>query len=97
MKTEPLPAAQALETYFLEARSKLLDLAATLDRIGRGGGAFAVEDDPRLEKVRQRWRCCKTAAAAGRNGYRRYFRSIMILHGNGRGRAKVGSCGARGD
>ena len=49
----PLPAADALAVYFLEARSKLLDLAATLDRIGRGGGAFAVEDDPRLEKVRQ--------------------------------------------
>lgn len=48
----PLPAADALAVYFLEARSKLLDLAATLDRIGRGGGAFAVEDDP-LEKVRQ--------------------------------------------
>ena len=49
----PLPAADALDVYFLEARSKLLDLAAILDRIGRGGGAFAVEDDPRLEKVRQ--------------------------------------------
>ena len=32
----PLPATQALDRYFLEARSKLLDLAAILDRIGRG-------------------------------------------------------------
>ena len=39
MKTEPLSAAQALNTYFLEARSKLLDLAAMLDRIDRGGAA----------------------------------------------------------
>jgi hypothetical protein len=32
---------------------KLLDLAAILDRIGRGAGAAQVEDDPRLEKVRR--------------------------------------------
>ena len=49
----PLPAAQALDRYFLEARSKLLDLAAILDRIGRGQGAQGVDIDPRLEKVRQ--------------------------------------------
>jgi hypothetical protein len=33
----PLAAAQALDDYFLEARSKLLDLAAILDRIDRVG------------------------------------------------------------
>ena len=30
-----------------------------------------------------------TAAAAGRNGYRRYFRSIMTLNGNGRNRGRL--------
>jgi hypothetical protein len=49
----PLPAAQALDRYFLEARSKLLDLAAVLDRIGRGQGAAEVANDPRLDKIRQ--------------------------------------------
>jgi hypothetical protein len=49
----PLSAGQALEAYFLEARSKLLDLAAILDRIGRGHDAAGTEDDPRLEKIRQ--------------------------------------------
>jgi hypothetical protein len=49
----PLPAAKALDSYFLEARSKLLDLAAILDRIGRGRDAGGVENDPRLEKIRQ--------------------------------------------
>jgi hypothetical protein len=44
-----LPARDALDTYFLEARAKLLDLAAILDRIDRGGGV----DDPRLAKVCQ--------------------------------------------
>src|SRR5947209_7594589 len=45
----PLPADQALERHFLEARSKLLDLAAILDRIGRGQSGAAVAKDARLE------------------------------------------------
>jgi hypothetical protein len=45
----PLPADRALDAFFLEARAKLLDLAAILDRINRGGGS----DDPRLEKLRR--------------------------------------------
>jgi len=47
----PLPAARALDMFFLDARSRLLDLAATLDRLDRGDGSAAA--DPRLEKVRQ--------------------------------------------
>ena len=79
MKTEPLPAAQALEAYFLEARSKLLDLAAMLDRIDRGGGAVRRWKTTRdWRRCARRWRCCTTGAAAGRSGFRRYFRSIMI-------------------
>ena len=53
MMMTPLPAAQALDRYFLEARSKLLDLAAILDRIGRGQGAQEFDNDPRLEKIRE--------------------------------------------
>jgi hypothetical protein len=49
----PLPATTALESCFLEARSKLLDLAGILDRIGRGTGASSVSEDPRLTKIRQ--------------------------------------------
>src|SRR5262249_30633522 len=48
----PLPAPDALDAYFLEARSKLLDVAAILDRIGRGT-ASNWSEDPRLAKVRQ--------------------------------------------
>jgi hypothetical protein len=36
MSLKPLPAGTALEAYYLEARSKILDLAAILDRIDRG-------------------------------------------------------------
>jgi hypothetical protein len=49
----PLPAARALDQYFLDARSRLLDLAATLDRIGRGADAAAVAADPRMARIRQ--------------------------------------------
>jgi hypothetical protein len=53
MMITPLSAAKAIDSYFLEARSKLLDLAAILDRIGRGQDASGIESDPRLEKIRQ--------------------------------------------
>jgi len=49
----PLPANKALDSYFLDARARLLDLAAILDRIGRGAGAAGTADDPRLARVRQ--------------------------------------------
>lgn len=49
----PLPAAEALDRYFLEARCKLLDVAAILDRIGRGTGAVGADADPRVAKIRQ--------------------------------------------
>jgi hypothetical protein len=51
--TVPLPSRTALDAYFLEARSKLLDLAAILDRIGRGTGSAELESDPRLVRIRQ--------------------------------------------
>lgn len=46
----PLSAAEALDRYFLEVRSKLLDIAAILDRIDRGGPA---PTDPRLDQIRR--------------------------------------------
>jgi len=49
----PLPAGKALDNYFFEARAKLLDVAAILDRIGRGKDAAAVGDDPRLARIRK--------------------------------------------
>jgi hypothetical protein len=49
----PLTSSTALDAHYLEARCKILDLAAILDRIGRGGGAAEIESDPRLERIRQ--------------------------------------------
>ena len=49
----PLASTKALDNYFLEARSKLLDLAGILDRINRGRDAASTDNDPRLEKIRK--------------------------------------------
>lgn len=43
-----LTAQQVLDTYFLEVRSRLLDIAATLDRLNRAADASAVRGDRRL-------------------------------------------------
>jgi hypothetical protein len=47
----PLAADLALERYFHEARSKLLDVAAILDRIDRGQGTAQAQQDPRRQKI----------------------------------------------
>ena len=58
---KPLPAPKALDAFFLEARCKILDLAAILDRIDRGPDAAAI-----------RWEQCQVygalqqASAAGK-------------------------------
>ena len=49
----PLPAAKALDSYFLDAPSRLLDVAAILDRIGRGSDPAAAAADPRFARLRR--------------------------------------------
>jgi hypothetical protein len=53
LSVAPLSARAALDAYFLEARSKLLDVAAILDRIGRGTGSKDVDNDPRLVRIQR--------------------------------------------
>lgn len=45
----PMVAAEVLERGFLECRARLLELAAFLDRLDRGGGVA----DGRLTAIRQ--------------------------------------------
>ena len=49
----PLAANKALDAYFLEARARILDVAAMLDRIGRGRDAASAGADPRMQRIRQ--------------------------------------------
>ena len=46
-----LTAAEILDAYFLEARARLIELAATLDRIDRAAGSQAVRADARLKFI----------------------------------------------
>lgn len=47
----PLTAHEALDRDFLEIRARLLQIAASLDRLGRAEGS--VENDPRLQEIQQ--------------------------------------------
>lgn len=49
-KLTTLPAKAVLDQFYLEARARLLEVAATLDRIDRSG---ASQEDPRLGLLRQ--------------------------------------------
>jgi hypothetical protein len=50
---KPLPAPRVLEQFFLEARCKLLDVAAILDRMGRGEDSGSVAGDARSAKIQK--------------------------------------------
>lgn len=60
----PLSAAEAIDKYFLEARCKLLDLAAILDRIDRGANGPAVAKDARVGRIREALTVLLNAPAA---------------------------------
>ena len=47
--TTPMAAAAVLNREFLEIRAKILEVAASLDRLDRGAGSTA--DDPRLKQL----------------------------------------------
>lgn len=46
----PLTGTAALDQFYLEARARLMEVAATLDRLDRGG---ADVNDPRVGLLRQ--------------------------------------------
>ena len=48
---QPIAAASVLNRNFLEMRHELVNLAAALDRIDRGGEAAGVRLDPRMIKL----------------------------------------------
>lgn len=49
----PQTSRTTLDAAFLEARCKILDLAAILDRIGRGAGANETMNDARVARLRE--------------------------------------------
>lgn len=49
--SSPHSARQILDRHYLEIRSKILDLAASLDRIDRTADQASIQDDPRLARL----------------------------------------------
>ena len=49
--SHPLSVPQALEREFLPVRAKILEIAASLDRLDRAEGGLA--NDPRLQQIRE--------------------------------------------
>jgi hypothetical protein len=48
-----LTADAVLDRVYLEIRCRLLDIAASLDRIARAEGGDGVQSDPRLAQIRK--------------------------------------------
>jgi len=53
MPTNSLTAAEVLDRMFLDVRCRLLDVAATLDRLHRSPGADALANDRRMQQIRE--------------------------------------------
>ena len=49
----PMTAPQVLQRYFFEMRCKVLEVAASLDRLDRAGGSARDDSDPRLVQLRR--------------------------------------------
>ena len=67
----PVPAQQVLDQYFLEARSRILDAAAILDRIGRGDGT--VTGDARIARLHRAIEALSTAESGRAERIQRIF------------------------
>lgn len=50
---KPAPTETVLSQQFLEIRCKILDLAAQLDRLERGGNASSLASDPKFALIQK--------------------------------------------
>ena len=50
---KPTPTKALLEQQFLEIRCKILDIAAQLDRLQRGGDLEAIKGDPKWTRIQK--------------------------------------------
>ncbi len=53
ISAKPMTAKEVMDNYFLEMRAKLLEIAATLDRVDRAAGAEEVRGDARMGFIRE--------------------------------------------
>ena len=71
--TQIQSAEQIFDQCYLEVRAKLLDVAASLDRIGRADSTDEISSDPRLRKIRD------SLLILGETGFDRAERIQMIF------------------
>jgi hypothetical protein len=50
---KPMTACAVMDTYFLEVRAKLLEIAGTLDRVDRAPDLLALRGDSRLRFIHE--------------------------------------------
>lgn len=62
-RIKAVAAPKVLEQSFLEARSKLLDIAAILDRITRGESADVVHQDVKIARMMEALKILQGSAA----------------------------------
>ena len=83
----PLPAPRALDQFFLDARARLLDLAAMLDRIDRGAGTRVGGTPTRGRRASAKLcRPCSAARPTGPSGSKSSSRWNTTRRGSGRSR-----------
>jgi hypothetical protein len=49
----PMPASAVLDRYFLDMRSRILEVGAALDRVDRAEGGEQTAEDERLARLRE--------------------------------------------
>ncbi|MSR32589.1 MAG: hypothetical protein EXR99_13905 [Gemmataceae bacterium] len=69
----PVSAGKTLEQHYLEARCRLLDLAAIFDRIDRGHKTGSEEEDPRLVRLREGLKVLQESKAGRAEQMQRLF------------------------
>jgi hypothetical protein len=81
-----------LDRVYLDIRCKLLDIAASLDRVSRAEGPEAVESDPRLAQIAKGIDILSTSGVDRAERIQMLFSDPYVPHWNRReGRATNGS------
>jgi hypothetical protein len=79
------PTADAvLDRVYLEIRCRLLDVAASLDRIARAEGGERVQADPRLGQIRKGIEILSGAGMDRAEKIQMLFSDPYVPHWNGR-------------
>jgi len=80
-RVKAVAAPKVLEQSFLEARSKLLDIAAILDRITRGDAADVVHQDVKISRIIEALKILQGSSAHKQSRFKNSFPCLMMQIG----------------